>query len=363
MGILAFVIILSVLVIIHEAGHFFAARRSGVAVEEFGIGFPPKIAAIRRGSTLFTINAIPFGGFVRLVGENGTDEDQATSFSNARPYKQFFILTAGVIMNFLFAIVMMSVVLGIGVKSDPATVKQDSRAIISQPFTELTISPNGAAAQAGLKSGERVVRVDQQTITNTTDLVTYVQQHEFAPIELVVSRNGTEVPVRITAAQTSTGPKYGLGLVNTVTLRYPWYVAPWYGAKSSVDLGWQTILGFGKLIGELFKGQVSQDVTGPIGIAVITSEVTRFGLVSLLQFAAILSVSLAVLNILPLPALDGGRLFFRIISWIIHRPIRRQLEGAIHTVGFYLLIAFLIFISARDLEKFNVISKLTHLFQ
>ncbi len=363
MGILAFIIILSVLVIVHEFGHFFAARKSGVTVEEFGIGFPPRLFSIRRGTTLYSINAIPFGGFVRLLGEDGLEAERPDSFRRARFSRQFLILLAGVIMNFLMATLLMTIVLGIGVRYDATTVSKNRYIQLSDQTTQALTVPNGAAALAGIQDGDEIVSIDNQRLEDTAALVDYVKARAYPPIVVTVARANVQQAISIIPQDVSGQKKYGIGVSTTVHVRYSWLVAPWYGLTTTTSLVGQTLKGFGTLVSGLAQGHVSEDVTGPIGIAVITHEVSQYGFLSLLQFAAVLSVSLAVLNVLPLPALDGGRAVFRVVSWASRREIDRRFEASIHTVGFYLLIAFLFYISIRDVGKYNLVSRVIHWFQ
>lgn len=363
MGIIAFIIILSVLVLVHEAGHFFAARRAGVGVEEFGLGFPPRLFGWRRGNTVFTLNAIPFGGFVRLVGEQGEDAARPDSFMSAKPWRQLAILLAGVVMNFVFAWATMAVVLGLGVRVDPAQVPTDRFVITQAERTEIVVNQESAAARSGLENGDTVLSVNGLQFRNTAALIDYVQSNNYPELAVAAKRRGETVTATIQSQDTANGKRYGLGIATSMDIRYPWSVTPWYGLKGAVSLAGEATSGFGQLARDLFRGRVSQDVTGPIGIAVITTEVSRLGLIPLLQFAAILSISLAILNVLPLPALDGGRIFLRLAGWVSRRPVSRQLEGAIHMVGFYLLVAFLLYISVRDIDRFDVFGRLTDLFR
>jgi len=363
MGIIAFILILSILVLIHEAGHFFAARWSGVGVQEFGLGFPPRFLSIKRGETLYSLNAIPFGGFVRLIGEDEVESQRPDSFPHAKYGRQAFILTAGVLMNFILAWAIMSTLLGIGVRVDPSTIKQNDWMQLSDQLQNIAVAPEGAAANAGLRTGDVLVDINGREFSSTEDLITYVTDQQYPELTIAYERDGQLNEVKVPVKETEDGQRYGLGIMTTVTLRYPWSTVPWFGLTSVADLSWMTIKGFGSLVGGLLQGQVSNDVTGPIGIAFLTNEVSKLGLSSLMQFAAVLSISLAILNILPLPALDGGRLMLRTVSVVSRRPVSRRVEAIIHTAGFYVLIIFLLYISIRDVSRFNLAGRVMDLFR
>lgn len=363
MGIVAFILILSILVLIHEAGHFFAARWSGVGVQEFGLGFPPRLISRTRGETVYSLNAIPFGGFVRLVGEDDAESQRPDSFPHAKYGRQAFILTAGVIMNFLLAWVIMSVLLGVGIRVDPSTIKQNHWTQLTDEQRNVAVAPGGAASEAGLRSDDLLVDVDDRSFTDTDALITYVTDRNYPDLVVTIVRDGQEVDVVVPAKETDNGKRYGIGIMTTATLTYPWSTVPWFGLTNVVDMSWLTIKGFGSLVAGLFRGEVSNDVTGPIGIAVLTNEVSKIGLVALMQFTAVLSISLAILNILPLPALDGGRLMLRTVSVITRRPVNRRMEAIIHTIGFYALIVFLMYISIRDVSRFDLTGRVLDLFR
>lgn len=364
MAILFFIIILGLLVFVHELGHFLSARAAGVAVEEFGFGFPPRMIGIKRGRTILSINWIPFGGFVRLQGEQEDTEQRPDSFVRARFSRQLVIMVAGVVMNILLAWVLMTMTLVIGTKTDASMTPHDRFAVASPARLEAIVTDGTAASDAGLRNGDRVLDINGVAYTSTEDIIQATKDQQYPTLNVRVERNNTPIIISIAPRTASDHPRYGFGVQSLLVVRYPWYIAPWYGFTSVIDLISQTAVGFGHLIRDLVvTAKVSPDLTGPVGIAVLTGQVVQYGFVATLQFMAILSVSLAVVNILPLPALDGGRALFVTIGHFRGRPVNTRIEGTIHTIGFYMLLLVILLISIRDVSRFRLLEQLRSLFQ
>lgn len=364
MAILLFIIILSLLVFVHEFGHFFAARKSGVVVEEFGFGFPPRLIGWRKASTVYSLNWIPFGGFVRLQGEQEGTAEQPGSFTTAPFRKQLWIMSAGVIMNAVLAWALLIITLVIGVTVDTDNTPRNRWAKLSDQRTVLVISEGGAAAAAGLKPGDVVTAIDGQAPGTTDDLIRKTAAASYPAVVLTVTRDGAPIDISVTPRPADDRPRYGFGLEAIGRLQYPWYVAPWYGLTSAVELTGQALTGFAQLFRDLLTtAKISQDLTGPVGIAVLTGQVVQYGFTATLQFMAILSVSLAVINFLPLPALDGGRAVFAVIKRVRGRAVNPRVEGTIHAVGFYLLLILIVLLSIRDVSRFGVVEQIRSVFQ
>ncbi len=364
MQIILFALILGLLVFVHELGHFLAARFSKVGVEEFGFGFPPRIWAKKKGSLTISINAIPFGGFVRLQGEQNDPEHRPESFVNATWPRQILVLAAGVIMNYLLAWVLMSVVYGAGVTVETNGLRAADLAHVRNVQVQATVSSDSPAGKSGVQTGDRIVSVDGQTFSSTQQLIDYTTGKNFPVLHVDFLHQNIQKSIDI-APQTASSnkPHYGLGVDSLGQLRYPWYQAPLTGLTSTASLTAQTVKGFGTLISDLVAhGKVSNDLTGPVGIAVLTGEVSRLGVIAVLQFISVLSISLAVVNFLPLPALDGGRALFIVIGRLRGRPINPRVESIIHATGFYALIALVIAITVRDLNRYDIFSKVTQFF-
>lgn len=353
--IIIFVLVLSLLVFVHELGHFVMAKRAGVRVDEFGFGFPPRIFGVKRGGTMYSINWIPLGGFVKIKGEEGEHRDEPDSFAAKSGWRRFSILVAGVVMNFVLAALLLTVGFGVGmpqaVDDLPAGARVRDRAI-----GIISIVQDSPAALAGFLPGETVVSADGQSFPSVTDFQEYVRAHVGQEIVFIMREDGTTVERRATPeilAQTGK-PGVGIGLIETGIVSFPWYRAPVYGAVATYGITREILATVGDIFRNLFVGKpAGVDLTGPVGIAVATGQVARLGFAHLIQFVALLSVNLAVLNVLPLPALDGGRILFLIIEKIRRRPVSRKLETAIHQAGFLLLLALVLVVTYRDIVRFG----------
>ncbi len=366
MSVLLFVIILGLLVFIHELGHFLAARRSGVRVEEFGFGFPPRLYGRQRGQTLYSINLIPFGGFVRLAGEQKGDPEVPGSFQAISLPRKILVMAAGVVMNYGLAWIILTAVLAAGVTVDPTLTKVDAGATLTNRQTQALVTADGAADRAGMQTGDTIRSINNHPFTSTTALAAYARQENFPPLTVQFERDGRSLEKIIKPNQTvePAAPHYDFGLTETAVLNYPWYSAPWAGLRSTVSLSWQSVVGFGQVLAELVSsGQLSPDVAGPVGIAVLTGEVSRLGWVSLFQFTALLSISLAVINFLPIPALDGGRAFLLVVQKVFRTTINPRVENYIHASGFYILIVMILLISIRDVQRFNIVDRVVNIFR
>src|SRR3989344_5691200 len=336
-SILIFILVLSVLVLVHEAGHFFAARRGGVLVEEFGFGLPPKVWGKKIGETIYSINLLPFGGFVRLHGEN-SDESLANpkrAFLTQSKKKRSIIILAGVFMNFVLAVVAFSLVYSFtGIPKETGRVKA------------VEIRPDSPAANSGIEIGDVVIKVDQNAVTTNEEFINYIENKKGQEITLVIEREGRKEPLKLTATPRTSPPEGegALGVIITSTEAYfppLWqrpFVGIYYGFQEAIFWGGIVIGGFIKIFTDLFGGVVPKDVAGPIGIFALTSEAAKFGILTLINFVGILSVNLAILNIIPFPALDGGRLLFIGIEKIRSKPVPKKIEAVVNAAGFALLI-------------------------
>ncbi|MBI5467344.1 MAG: site-2 protease family protein [Candidatus Kerfeldbacteria bacterium] len=364
MPIILFIVILSVLIFVHEFGHFYVARRFGIAVEEFGFGFPPRLWGRRRGQTIYSLNWIPFGGFVRLQGEQEDGDRRPDSFVNAKPSRQYAVIAAGVVMNALLAWVLITAVLAMGVPTDTASVPTDRFVQLSDVKTQTIVSDGSPTARAGITTGDVIVAIDGMAMKTTSDLIAYAQAKGYPTLNISYTHEGQTATATVAPEPSQDHPRYGFGLETLGTMSYPWYVAPWYGLTNSGRLLVQTIQGLWQVAVSFFQtGQVSSDVTGPVGIAVLTGQVSRLGAIALLQFMAILSVSLAVVNFLPLPALDGGRALFILIARLRGRPINRRIENLFHLAGFYALLLLVVLISIRDVRRFGIIERVMDIWK
>ena len=353
MSILIFIIILAVLVLIHEAGHFFAAKKSGVKVEEFGFGFPPRLYGIKRGETLYSINLIPLGGFVRLYQEEYHEEKKpdkklkARAFIYKSPLAKAFIVTAGILGNVILAWVLLSYLLTQGVPVPTGHIFID------------TVQPQSPASIAGLQKGDKLIRfvVNKHTyqVSSTQEFVNDSKRFAGAPLELEITRRNVSKTVFITPRKNPPKGQGAFGIiigVHTVQRRYLWYEAPYAGLKETINRTEQIVTGLFSTLGELLRFQKpTADVAGPIGIARLTGKIVQYGFNSTLEFIAMLSLNLAVINILPFPALDGGRLMFVIYEWIFRRRMNKSVEQYANLAGMIILLTLALIVSISDVAK------------
>lgn len=347
---LLFLVLLSILVVAHEFGHYIAARISGVTVEEFGLGFPPRIAAWKgKKGMLWTLNLIPLGGFVRLKGETGDHRDAADSFARQSIFKRFVVLVAGVAMNLVAAAVIFTVGFMIGMP----TITEGGvpgATIDHQVIRVLEVMPDSPAAAAGFAIGDALATIDGVSFASSEDARAALA--EDVAHTIVVTRGGTEVTVAVDPEHIEALGRVGvgIGLVETGNVSFPWYKAPVMGVTAAATSTWQVVSAFAALIASPFTDtNVQAEVAGPIGIAVLTGEVARLGFGHLLQFAAMLSINLAVINILPIPALDGGRIAFLALEVIRRKPTTPQLEQIVHTIGFSVLLLLVLAVTLKDI--------------
>jgi regulator of sigma E protease len=365
--IIAFIIVLGVLIFVHELGHFLTAKRAGLDVEEFGFGFPPRLFSITRGGTRYSLNWIPFGGFVKILGEGGEQQNNPKSFAAKGVGVRAIIVAAGIIMNFLLAYVLLVIVNTAGITSaiDPE-MELPANARVEAPVVTITqVDADSPAFLADLRPGDQIASINGENVTDEHSVIEKVNQSEGDALSLTVLRGRNELHVDITprvAPPDGEGP-LGIGLLQTATVRFPWYQSLWEAAKQLVFLTGQIFVVFAEMIKSLVTtGKVGADVAGPIGIAVMTGHVLDLGIVALLQFTALLSINLGIVNALPFPALDGGRLFFLLLEKIRRRKVSKKIENAVHSVGFGLLLVLILVITFRDFVRFNIVDVLKRLF-
>ncbi|MBP9822154.1 MAG: site-2 protease family protein [Candidatus Pacebacteria bacterium] len=353
-----FIIVIGVLVLVHEFGHFVMAKRAGMKVEEFGFGFPPRMVGWKRGETLYSINWIPFGGFVKILGEDG-DERGSRSFGSASFLNRILVLLAGVIMNFLLAAFLLMIVNFFGLRI--GLVDGDTGSAKNVKVQIVSVTSGSPAELAGLQPLDSIegykengVIVPISTAKGVQDLVA---SHLGQSVVLEIGR-GSEV-VEKTMTPRIDAPEgqgaIGVSLALTGTVSYPWYESIWRGISDAAFLTMATIQGYYSLLKTLFiHGKLMAEVSGPIGIASLTGQAARVGFNYLLQFVAMISINLAVLNIIPFPALDGGRVVLLIIEKLKGSPVPKRVESLINVVGFYLLVILMIYITYKDIAKFFV---------
>jgi len=366
LSIIVFILILGLLIFSHEFGHFISAKKVGMKVEEFGFGFPPRLFAFKKGETLYSLNLIPLGGFVRIYGEQRPAESKLLkkiskklherAFYNKPIWQRAIVLIMGVAMNLVLAAVVLSFVHGIGM---PTIIDKEVEPSAKNIQIQIVgVAPNSPAEQAGLKIGDSIdelkVKSQKLKVSEVEEVQKFVAGHTGEKVILNIQR-GNKVLEKTLMPRISPpegeGPM-GIALAKTGIVRYPWHEAIWQGFKTAGQL----IVTFVGLFYHLFKvlilkGALISELTGPVGIAVLTSQVTKLGLVYILQLIAIISINLAIINIIPFPALDGGRLLFLAIEKIKGKPVSARVENLINNLGFAFLLALMVLITFRDIAK------------
>src|SRR3989339_108513 len=363
MTIILFLVVLAVLIFVHELGHFLVAKRAGIRVDEFAIGFPPKILSWVRGETKYVLNFIPFGGYVKIFGENPneesmTGEDSARSFVNAKKWKQASVLLSGIFFNILFAWLLISISFSFGSlvpvgegASNYSKYIKDSQVILTG------VLPNSPAEKAGLKQGDRLLSVDSligKVLTSAT-VMEEIKKSISGEINVTFDRAGQIKQIKVIPEFNKTENKKVIGVYmeNVGVVKLNPVLALWEGGKLTVTTFKQVAVGLGTFLWQTVRGQGDfSQVSGPVGIVSLVGDAANFGLAYFLGFVAFISLNLAVINLIPFPALDGGRVLFVIIEAIIKRPIKPKIANTLNTVGFFILIALMLVITYRDILKF-----------
>jgi regulator of sigma E protease len=361
MNIILFIVILAILILVHEFGHFIVAKKSGIKVSEFGLGFPPKLWSKKYGETEYSLNAIPFGGFVKIFGENPDDEsttgpDSARSIITKPRYIQAAVLVAGVVFNILFAWLLISLGYGIGL---PTPADYEGPGEVTNVRTVVTsVSPESPAQLGDIKSGDAILQISSGVYvasdTNPETISHFVEAHGDEEITLNLQRGNELISRTLMAEEGVVAGRIAIGIAmdEIGTLRLPMHQALLEGGKttyatlSAVTVGIVTFLG-SAFVGE---GDLSQ-VTGPVGIVGLVGDVSALGFVYILSFTAIISLNLAVINLLPFPALDGGRLVIVFIEAIIRRPLNAKVLNWVNGAGFIILILLMILVTVHDISN------------
>ncbi len=348
-----FIIIASLLALIffHELGHFLLAKKFGVKVEEFGIGIPPRIFGKKIGETIYSINLLPLGGFVKLYGEDKAVNDNR-SFSSKPLYQRAWIIFGGVAAFFIIAFIIFSLYSGMTGKTSVLGNEGghfgDSKIVIRE------IVSDSPAEEVGLREGDILLEIDGKEADARESVIFLLSSKEGEETEIVVQRGEEVLSFSLMPRVDYSKDEGAVGIAMTeVFPKYPLYLAPIYGAKMTGETTFMTISGFTMLISSIIPGVDLPDemrVGGPVVIVNIGADFYDQGFQDYLGFLGIITISLAVLNILPIPALDGGRLVFLAIEGIKGRPLPESIEYGLNTIFFFLLIVLMIFITLNDLK-------------
>lgn len=359
-----FLVVLTILVFVHELGHFLIAKWSKVRVDEFAIGFPPRLFSWKRGETEYALNLLPFGGYVKIFGENPDEAETGDkrNFAAQNRLVQAAILLGGVLFNILFAWFLFAFALTLGL-----TVPTDYSG--SLPLNNVSVQvvstlPGSPAEKAGLSTGDEILAVDAAGIKlddlSVEGVQAFIAAHKDEPVSFhlkrrsnvgtgIVIEGGETISVVPVEGVVSGKAAIGVSLAELGTLQ----LSPVAAFTEGLKMTWRTASsvaeGLWHFAAKAFAGRASvSEVTGPVGIATLVGHASEFGFAYLLGFAAFISVNLAVINLIPFPALDGGRLLFVIIEGIIRRPLNPRILTITNAVGFVLLILLMIIVTWKD---------------
>lgn len=354
--IVVFILIVGLLVSVHELGHFIVAKLVGVKVEEFAFGFPPKIWSKKIGETKYILNVFPIGGYVKMLGEENSVNDKR-SFSSQRTSRKIAVIIAGVVMNFVLAWIILTIGFSVGMSPLLSSPDQLGGKRLETSIIIAEVAKDSPADLVGLKPGDQIISIasDNQTVNieKGNDLTEFTTSHQGQQISLTIDRDNEIKEFEPTLSDNQSQP-LGVAAVDNSIIRIPWYKAPLVALIETGKVFQLTFNFIANLFSNMFTaGQIPSDIGGPVAIYVYTGMAVKVGIMAVLQFVAILSINLALVNILPIPALDGGKILFLTLRKIMGRRfIKEKVENIIHTVSFVLLILLMVLLTIKDIRRF-----------
>jgi regulator of sigma E protease len=334
-------VVLSVIIIAHELGHFISAKSTGVKVEEFGLGYPPRLVSFKRGETRYSLNAIPFGGFTKMAGEE--DPSEPRSLASKSIGVRLLVLSAGSLMNFLLPLILLS-----------ASLMIPNNVVMGEVVVQ-EVAIGSPAAMAGIEPGDTIVSINGKPVHSIGSLNRYIHLNLGREIDMVISHDGS--PAREIQVIPRWKPPEGEGATGIlVSMPNPTIVSQSYPFWKAVPLGMtefsETFVLYKNGIISMIIGSAPADVIGPVGIVQFTGELAKTGVSPVLEFAAIISLVLAIVNMFPLPALDGGRIVFVLVEWVRRgKRVSPKTEGLIHAIGFVLLLGVMLVVTYQDIIR------------
>ena len=342
------------LMAIHELGHFIVAKKFGIKVEEFGIGYPPRVFSKKVGDTVYSLNLLPFGAFVRLPEENTVEEKD--KFSKQPIWKRALVILAGVISFWLIAMILLSAVYTLGTR---ISVDDDAAKNLIDVRVQITgVSKRSPAEAAGLIAGDAIIKLEADGLSQETAKVIEVQEfianHLGQPVIMTIGRADKQFTIEVVPRQAPPANEgaMGISLARTAFERYPWYLAIWQGITTTWLLTKGILIGYYQAIVNLLTHQPTGiEAVGPVGIASMVSQAGKLGLAYFLQIIAMISVYMAIFNALPIPIADGGKFFFLIIESWRKKPLNQEVEQKIDIAFFAVLLALMLFVTVKDIIK------------
>ena len=347
MIVILFIIILAVLILSHELGHFLVAKISGIRVDEFAFGFPPRLFSFKKGETRYSFNALPLGGYVKIHGEEGDDGDDPRSFASKKIYIRIAVIAAGVFFNLVLAWILLSGTFMLGMPTSVEDFPEES--VRDAYITIIEVQKGTPAEKAGLREGDQLLDFNA-----TKDLQKFIDENKGKEINLRYKR-GKEINSIL--VMPSVNPDEGKGALGIAMdkiglLKLPWYKSIWEGLKRTIGLTALVAKLIFEFIADAFNGEpIIDKISGPVGIFKATGNFATLGFTYILGFIALFSINLAIINILPFPALDGGRILFLLIELVKGSPVNYRFSSMAHTIGLVLLLVLLAFITYNDILK------------
>lgn len=338
MSVLITLIIIAILILVHEWGHFLAARKIGIPVHEFSLGFGPKLISTTRAGVEYSLRIVPIGGFVRMAGEESEDLEDPKGFMKRTPLEKMLVSFAGPFMNFVLALLIFITAFAvIGIPENT-----------NEPVIGKVISGKPADL-AGLLPGDRILSINGQQVQSWEEFARFTDENESHPLQISVKRGNELLNLAVTPAKLDMSGNIGIGVLNSVKYHR-------FGVIESIGMGvqktFQMTAELLSYLGHALTGGASmQDVAGPVGITRMVGEFASVGIVFLMIFTAFLSINLGIMNLLPIPALDGSKIVFALVEMVRRKPLEPEKEGFIHMVGFVLLMVLMVVITYHDLVK------------
>ncbi|MBN2585083.1 RIP metalloprotease RseP [Patescibacteria group bacterium] len=354
-AIIAFIVVFTLVILVHELGHFYFAKRSGVRVEEFGFGMPPRIWGIKKNGTIYSINWIPFGGFVRLYGESANEKAGKHSLISKSPGARFWVMGGGILMNFALAWVLLMV--GFWLSMPPMIGPVEDYAPDTQvqgKVMVLQVADKSPAQAAQLQPGDYILSVDGVTANSPAEFKSLLADKSGNTVELQIERANEQIAVSVEPTVTPDGVVIGAWIDRAIQqVRYVWWQVPWIALQETWRIILVVVMAVVGLIYKLFTtASIPPELAGPVGIARITADLVQLGALRMLQFVIFLSINLGILNLVPFPGLDGGRLLFIGLEVVRGgKKISQRVEGVVHTIGFALLMLLILAVTYKDILK------------